>query len=91
MPKYKYEIGDVVLITWRDSTQQEGWAQATDIDDEPALITSVGIVYKKGRKHIAIAGEWSPDKEEEDDFNRPFSIPLGCIESLEVLRTLERE
>ena len=62
MPKYKYEIGDVVLITWRDSTQQEGWAKAEDIEDEPALITSVGIVYKKPVKarHIAIAGEWSP-------------------------------
>ena len=88
MAKFRCKVGDVVLVEWTDSTQQDGWQKVDEIDGAPSSSMSVGIVLELRTEYLVIAGDYSGDST---DANRIMTIPIGCISTLEILKRFTKK
>lgn len=72
----------IELITWRDAGgEQDGWLDATDIDDANPIIKSVGFVVKETDNNITLA----MDLADDGDTHTRGRIPKGMVVSRVVL------
>lgn len=78
----KFKKNAKLEVIWRDTVADPKWVDSKDdMEKEPNdMITSLGYFYKWDKKRIYISpmvGAGSRDKT---------TIPIGCIESIKVLK-----
>lgn len=79
MPDLKH--GQAVTIEWADSKSLLGWTYNSTKKRTPGYIRSLGYVVQLNDECLTISTTLDGRGASLDD----FSVPLGCIRSLEVL------
>jgi len=75
-------MNSVVYVMWHDAhAVAPSWISLDDIDDEPAIVESVGWVLH-GRKsgHIVLAQSLT-----DDEGDHIIAIPVGMIKAMKVM------
>ena len=85
-------IGDLVRIAWHDAHSKDAWETESELDLQPALAISYGVVlridYGKDNPHILLAGDYF---EADNEVGRSIAIPAGFIQDIRIVEKQARE
>ena len=75
-----------VLVRWRDahSVGDANWLDADQLRDKECIVTSCGLLVKKGKKHLTIVQCFNPASPAPH--RAVFRIPLGNVVEMHVLK-----
>lgn len=77
---------DLVEIVWLDASGDTGWRAESDIKESHTLVSTIGFVIRKTRKHYLMGSSVFWDEEgEEHNFGDRNHIPRGMVKSVLVL------
>lgn len=83
----KLRLGRIVIVTWLDANASSGWEKAAAKNQMVVEVRTVGYVMYVDDRQVIIAAtislEHNPKRRQT---NQRMTIPLGWIESVEVLR-----
>jgi hypothetical protein len=79
--KLELKHGQGVIIDWVDSKALMGWTYDAKKPREPGHIRSLGFIVQVNEKCVTITTSLDDKGASMDD----LSIPIGCVESFEVL------
>ena len=82
----KHKKLKLYLVVWRDAVlSKRGWLALTQITGDALghnLNYSVGWFLGEQNEYVMLAGTtgaYDPVRDEVDDFDAVFSIPVGCV------------
>ena len=81
---------DLVLIKWNDAHNlASAWTDLNDLNDlkTDCIIETVGRFLKIAGKQVVLCADMSVEDDNAVILNTVFSIPLACIEQVEILRS----
>jgi hypothetical protein len=78
-PKHK-----VLFVTWNDAESIDAWTDAVEIDHDPAVIHSIGLLLKEDKDSITLALNHDT---KNDTYSCIMKIPKGMIVSRKFLRS----
>lgn len=80
----KLKQGDFVFVEWLDAHSTDEWQKRSDVDTEPTVIHSVGIVVDwTPRISLTIAQNHNTAN---DDLACTFVVPSGMISRIKKLK-----
>lgn len=93
----KYELGDVVRITFHDPQSFTSWRSVTDADSgmiKPFTVETVGHFIKAPSKEypwFVVAAQYakSTDPEVADEIGDAIAIPKACVSNVEIIRKVK--
>jgi hypothetical protein len=72
-----------VEIIWHDAhADVTSWIELDDLDDEPCVVVSVGVLLPSVKKNHVVVCQSS---NSQDQFDCVLAIPVGMIKSMRVL------
>jgi hypothetical protein len=81
---------DLVLVKWNDAHNlASAWTALEDIKDlkTDCVIETVGRFLKIAGKQVVLCADMSIEDDNAVILNTLFSIPLACIEQVDILRS----
>ena len=95
IPDKLKDVYPLVRVDWVDIIRNDSpWITVQKAvewaDDGPGRCMSVGLLIKKTRKYVLIAGGMDAKTSKEHDLGGIECIPAGCIEKITVIRQLKR-
>ncbi len=77
---------DFVEVRWDDAETDHGWENESEIKTNGDLVTTFGLLVKKTRKHVVVAGSayWN-ENDEQYSFNARTTIPRAMVKTIWVL------
>lgn len=75
----------IVLVKWRDTTQQSKRMFEELKDCSSAVFTIIGCLYEKNKQDIKIINNYTDD-ERRFNCSDVYVIPRGCVISIKELR-----
>lgn len=78
---------EIIEVQWTDSMSARGWRTKEETDEllnDNPIIHSIGYLFKKDKKKIAIVG--SVDHQKEPNTNQYQEIPMSAVRSVRRLR-----
>lgn len=93
----KYEIGDIVRITFHDPQSFTSWRSVVDADEgrlKPFMVETVGHFIKAPSKDMpwwVVAAQYakSQDPEVADEIGDSIAIPKACVSDVEIIRKVK--
>lgn len=73
----------IVYVTWIDSSTDDGWQDANELDERPDLVHSVGFLVKETDTLLVIANSYDPATGHS---NGRMSIPLVSIQKVKTIK-----
>lgn len=77
----KHKSPKMVRIEWVDSARPPAGWDARKMTVRPVKCVSVGMVHEETKRHITLAGSYTPGQVAE-----LFAIPRSCIKSMKELK-----
>lgn len=74
-------IGDAVLVEWRDAVTSHGWMEYDEIATSSDEIVTVGILYARDDRDLTVVSSHG-----EDQVNGYMTIPTDWVQKVRVLR-----
>ena len=74
--------GDMVLIDWLDTSVINGWQDACNTPNHPALCHSVGFWIDEDEEGVTV----SFSRSDQGLVMEKKTIPKGCVKSIKKLR-----
>jgi hypothetical protein len=84
--KQKPVFGDPVTVVWSDTTGHSGWMSLHEMPMTPVRVTQVGFFMTQDEEAIYLC-QGLPDASEPHQIVAPTAIPIGCVQSIQVMTT----
>lgn len=80
--KQQVQVGDLVIVEWRDAVADLEWKARKDIEELKPIIRSIGWVQQTSPDSIIIAADLGTGDSES---NRRMEVPLGMVQQVMLL------
>lgn len=77
------EVGDLVIIEWRDAIADVNWVARESVSELKPIIHSIGWVQRCSEESITIAADIGTAGDNES--NRRMEVPSGMIQRVMVI------
>ena len=75
------KLGQTIKVIWADSKSALGWKYDPEVQRKPGYIKTIGYAVQENEDCVTLTTSLGEHGESLDE----LSIPVGCIQELEVL------